>query len=306
MQLDLNLLTALDALLEEGSVMGAADRLHLSPPAMSRTLGRIRRVTDDQILVRTGRTMTATPYALSVRADVHRLVQQAQVLLAPEHALDLPALQRTFTLQFHDAVTATIGADLLATTHAQAPGVRLRFLAEAGADTNDLRYGEVDLEVGATAPVLPEIRGETVAHDQLMVAVRANDPRRQLTLEQYAAADHLIVSRRGRLRDPVDDALESRGLRRRTIASAPTTTAALQFARGSDVLVNVPEHMSAALVAEHGRKLVPLPLEVPPIPLIMAWHQRYDGDRGHTWLRDHVREALRGVFSDRRGSADSG
>jgi len=66
MQLDLNLLTAFDALLEEGNVMGAAARLHLSTPAMSRTLGRIRKVTGDQIMVRTGRTMTPTPYAVSV------------------------------------------------------------------------------------------------------------------------------------------------------------------------------------------------------------------------------------------------
>lgn len=65
MQLNLNLLIALDALLEEGSVAGAAERLHLSQPAMSRTLGRIRRATGDQILVRTGRTMTPTPYALA-------------------------------------------------------------------------------------------------------------------------------------------------------------------------------------------------------------------------------------------------
>ncbi len=79
MQLDLNLLTALDALLEEGSVTDAAARLHVSAPAMS----RIRRATGDQILVRTGRTMTPTPRALALRATVHDLVQQAQSVLSP-------------------------------------------------------------------------------------------------------------------------------------------------------------------------------------------------------------------------------
>lgn len=78
MQLDLNLLAALDALLEEGSVAGAAARLHVTAPAMSRSLGRIRRTTGDQILVRTGRTMTPTPYALAVREQVHELLQQVQ------------------------------------------------------------------------------------------------------------------------------------------------------------------------------------------------------------------------------------
>lgn len=78
MQLDLNLLAALDALLEEGSVAGAAARLHVTAPAMSRSLGRIRRTTGDQILVRTGRTMTPTPYAIAVRQQVHELLHEVQ------------------------------------------------------------------------------------------------------------------------------------------------------------------------------------------------------------------------------------
>src|SRR3954471_24657706 len=111
--LDLNLLTALDALLEEGSVMGAADRLHLSSPAISRTLGRLRKLTGDDILVRTGRTMTPTPHALAVRAQVSDLVRQPQAVLAPSRELDLAALDRTFTLQCHDALASALAPRLL-------------------------------------------------------------------------------------------------------------------------------------------------------------------------------------------------
>ena len=114
MQLDLNLLTALDALLEEGSVAGAAERLHVTAPAMSRSLGRIRRATGDQILVRTGRTMTPTPYAIAVREQVHDLVQQARGVLAPSREIDLATLERTFTLRWHDALVALSGPALLA------------------------------------------------------------------------------------------------------------------------------------------------------------------------------------------------
>src|SRR3954453_8011838 len=113
MHLDLNLLTALDALLEETSVTAAASRLHLSAPAMSRALGRIRKTTGDQILVRTGRTMTKTPYALAVRDQGRELVRQAESVLAPERELDLATLDRVFTLQCHDAITTSIGPALL-------------------------------------------------------------------------------------------------------------------------------------------------------------------------------------------------
>jgi DNA-binding transcriptional LysR family regulator len=289
--LDLNLLTALDALLEEGSVAGAAHRLHLSSPAMSRTLGRIRDATGDQILVRTGRTMTPTPYALAVRADVHRLVEQAQGLLAPQHELDLATLDRTFTLKFHDAVTTAAGPDLLARVRAAAPGVRLRFLAEAGTDTADLRRGEIDLEAGSTQPTAPEVHSDLIGHDRLMVATPPAGPV-ALTVEEYAAADHVIVSRRGRLRDPIDEALAARGLSRHTIATVPTLTAALALAHATGALVAVPERMSAAPAAGYGLRLVPLPVEVPLSPLVLAWHQRYDTDRPHTWLRTLVRTTL--------------
>ncbi|WP_236793796.1 LysR family transcriptional regulator [Amycolatopsis sp. GM8] len=295
MQLDLNLLTALDALLEEGSVAGAADRLHLTPPAMSRALGRIRRVTGDQILVRTGRTMTPTPHALAIRGKVHALVQQAHAVLTPAHDLDLTTLERTFTLRWHDAVMTTVGPAVLAAVQAQAPGVRLRLLAEADADDNDLRHGQVDLELGADEPDLADVHAETAAHDRLVVAIRPEHPLAQgtLTLKRYTEADHLTVSRRGRLRDPIDDVLHERGTSRRVIAAVPTLTAALRFARQTDALVAVPEHMSHPMIGETGLETRPLPLELSPVPLVLAWHRRYDTDRAHTWLRDIVRTTVR-------------
>ncbi|GAA1638434.1 hypothetical protein GCM10009733_039470 [Nonomuraea maheshkhaliensis] len=124
--MDLNLLTVLDALLEEGSVMGAAERLGLSSPALSRTLGRLRKVTGDDILVRTGHTMTPTPYALAIREDVHRLVGQAHDVLAPARRLDLATLERTFTIRCHDALAATLVPALVARIQERALAVRLR------------------------------------------------------------------------------------------------------------------------------------------------------------------------------------
>ncbi|MFI6041224.1 LysR family transcriptional regulator [Nocardia sp. NPDC051321] len=292
MQLDLNLLTALDALLEEGSVAGAADRLHLTAPAVSRALGRIRRVMGDEILVRTGRTMTPTPRALAVRAQVHALVQQAQLVLSSEHDLDLTTLDRTFTLKGHDAVVNTIGPDLLAAVRAQAPGVRLRLLAEADTDTDELRHGHVDLEIGSNLPVSADIRHDVMASDRLVVAVPADHPAHAFTLENYVGAEHITVSRRGRLHDPIDDLLSARGLTRRVVATVPTVAAALRFVRRGDLVTTVPERMTGAAAAELGLRLMPLPLEPISIPMIVAWHQRYDGDRAHTWLREQLRAAI--------------
>src|ERR1700678_3807908 len=115
MHVDLNLLIALDALLEENSVAAAADRLHLSPPAMSRTLARIRKATGDDILVRTGRTMTPTPRALELREEARELVLRARAVLTPVTTLDLGQLDRAFTLRCHDALVTALAPVLIST-----------------------------------------------------------------------------------------------------------------------------------------------------------------------------------------------
>ncbi|MCR3748536.1 LysR family transcriptional regulator [Lentzea californiensis] len=297
MQADLNLLTVLDALLEEGSVMGAAERLHLSSPAVSRTLGRIRKVTGDDILVRTGHTMTPTPYALGIADEVRRLVRQANAVLAPSRELDLAELERTFTVQCHDALASSVVPALIGRIAEQAPGVRLRVLAEHSADTDDLRHGRVDLELGGGAPELPEFRSETLGTDPLAVVMRSGHPCTELDLRAYAAYPHVLVSRRGRLTAPIDDLLAAEGLRRRVIATVATVHSAVQIAAASDALVTTTAILCRPLIEAFGLVTHPLPAESPEAPINCNWHQRYDSDLAHAWLRDQVRTVVGEVLS---------
>ncbi|MER6777850.1 MULTISPECIES: LysR family transcriptional regulator [unclassified Streptomyces] len=306
MQLDLNLLTALDALLEEGSVAGAAARLHVTAPAMSRSLGRIRKATGDQILVRTGRSMVPTTRALAMRAQVHTLVQQAHQLLSTQQELDLAALDRVFTVRWHDALTAASGTALITAVHRQAPGVRLRLSAEPGTDDTELRRGEVDLESSSATPTLPDVRHRLVGTDRLVVAVRPGHPLTEgpLSLKRYAAAEHLTVSRRGSLRDPIDDALTTRGLERRVAAAGPTAGFALQLALDTDLVVTLPDAVTRTAREQLGLATLPLPLPLPGVPLYLLWHQRYDDDRAHGWLRDVATETIRTLFTPPTAGSD--
>ncbi|WP_405725341.1 LysR family transcriptional regulator [Streptomyces sp. NBC_00028] len=299
MQLDLNLLTALDALLEEGSVAGAAARLHVTAPAMSRSLGRIRKATGDQILVRTGRHMTPTTRALAMRTEVHALVQQAHRLLSPQTDLDLTALERVFTVRWHDALTTACGTALVAAVHREAPGVQLRLTGEPGNDTPELRRGEVDLASSAGPPSQPDIRHRLIGHDRLVLAVRAGHPltEQPLTVARYAAAAHLTVSRRGSLHDRIDDTLAALGHQRHVIASAPTTGTALQLARDTDLVVTLPDAATRSTRDQLGLTTLALPLDLPDVPLCLLWHQRYDSDPAHTWLRETATRTLRSLFT---------
>ena len=294
MQLDMNLLVALDALLDEESVGGAAARMHVSSPAMSRTLDRIRHMTGDAILVRAGRHMSPTPYALAIREEVHAVVTRAQAVLARQRRFDPAEMERSFTIQCHDALACALGPAWLAGLRRTAPRSSLRVLAEGSMDPPELRQGQIDLHIGAATPTQADLLHAVLGEDKLMVTMRQEHPLagRRLTARSYASADHVTVSRRGRLRDPVDELLAAQGLSRRVAASAPTVAAALCMAAVADLLVVVPECVSALLVKAMKLKTAALPLAAPPLPIVATWHRRHDGDHAHAWLREQVGESV--------------
>ncbi|MEU3031625.1 LysR family transcriptional regulator [Streptomyces incarnatus] len=298
--LDLNLLVTLDALLEEGSVTGAAERLRLSAPAVSRTLGRIRAVLGDAVLVRAGRNLVPTPYALELRPRVRVLVEQARAVLAPQPAADPAELTRRFTLQANEMILTAFAAQLIGTVSRQAPGVVLRFLPEASEETPALRDGRLDLEIGVLARPEPEILVEPLGGTRLVGVVRPGHPvleavgqGKRASARAFAAADHIGVSRKGRVHGPVDERLAELGLRRRVVATLPSYTAALFLCRETDLVCLTPvgaaEHCPAAL----GLCTFEVPVPLPPLDIGMAWHPRDDADPAHRWLRDRVREVWR-------------
>ncbi|GIJ48881.1 LysR family transcriptional regulator [Virgisporangium aliadipatigenens] len=293
MQLDLNLLVVLNALLDEGSVMGAAERLHLSSPAVSRSLARLRKLTGDDILVRAGHTMVPTPYATAIRDDVRVLLRQVQDMLVPSRTLDPERLERTFTLQCHDGLATTLAPALLRRVQDEAPGVRLRILSENSVDTDELRRGHVDLELSQDRPELSEFRSETLGTDPIVVAMRSGHPcAEHLDLPSYASYPHVIVSRRGRLAGPIDEVLAAKGLRRHVVAAVTTGTMALHVASQNDMLVTTTELVSRPLVQAFNMISRPLPGSFPPAPINCIWHQLHDSDPAHAWLRGQVRAAV--------------
>ncbi|MFJ4783064.1 LysR family transcriptional regulator [Streptomyces sp. NPDC088794] len=292
--LDLNLLVALDVLLEEQSVQGAARRLHLSEPAMSRTLGRIRKALGDPVLVRAGRQMVPTPHALAVRAEVSAVVERARALFAPGRGADLRTVSRTLTIIGHDALAALYGARLLARAAEEAPGIRIRFLAESHVDAPVLRQGTADLEVGVLDATAPEVHHELLYEDRMVGVVRPGHPllEGELTPERFAGeADHLIVSRRGKLHGPVDARLAELGLKRRVVGTVGTFPASLFVLRDTD-LIGLISYWTVPLAVSLGLVTFDVPLRLPVLELGLAWHPRHDADPAHAWLRACVRELL--------------
>jgi len=288
---DLNLLVTLDVLLAEGSVAHAAARLRLSPSAMSRALARLRATTGDPLLVRAGRGLVPTPRAVELRERVGVLVRDAEAMLRPAAQLDLARLVRTFTLRASEGFAETFGPALIARMATEAPGVRLRFMQKPNKDSTPLRDGAVDLEVGVVgATTGPEVRAQALFRDRFIGVVRAGHPlsRGKVTPARYAAGRHIVVSRRGLERGPIDEALRPLGLDREIVTIVGGFATALALARASDLIASVPGRGTASL--RTGMHSFPLPVSTPELTVSMLWHPRLDADPAHRWLRSCVRD----------------
>ena len=293
---DLNLLVTLDVLLAEGSVARAARRLRLSPSAMSRALARLRETTGDPLLVRAGRGLVPTPRALELRERVGQLVQDGEAVLRPAEKLKLKQLVRTFTLRTSEGFVENFGPDLIARVREQAPGVRLCFVQKPDKDSTSLRDGIVDLETGVVGKATaPELRVQALFRDRFIGVVGMGHPlcQGEITPARYAAGGHILVSRRGVDRGPIDEALTPLGLEREICVTVAGFSTALALARVSDLIASVPERHTGNLRA--GLHSFPLPVSTPEITVALFWHPRLNADPAHRWLRGQVRDVCAAI-----------
>lgn len=294
---DLNLLFTLDALLAEGSVARAAQRLHLSPSAMSRALARLRKVTGDPLLVRAGRGLVPTPRAIELRERVQRLVDEAQSLLRPVEQLDLSQLVRTFTLRTSDGFVENFGPALIQRLRQEAPGVRLYFLQKLNKDSAPLRDGSVDLDTGVVDPTTrPELHSRILFEDRFVGVVRNGHPLSQgeITAERYINGQHILVSRRGLATGLLDDTFNQQGWQREVVSLVSGFSAALALTRDTDLIATLPERHTRHLRNDCFSFALPLP--TPTIELSMIWHPRMDADPAHRWLRACLRQVCNEVL----------
>ncbi|RDV00550.1 LysR family transcriptional regulator [Trinickia dinghuensis] len=303
---DLNLLVALDALLTDGSVVGAARRLGLSTSAMSRTLTRLRETTGDPLLVRAGRSMVLTPHAQAIRERTRNALDETRAVLRPATTeLDLSTLRRAFTIRANDGFVEAFGSHLIAAASAAAPQVCLRFAPKLEKTALHLRDGSADLEIGVLGEMGPEVRLQALFRDHFVGVVREGHPLQsvgRITAERYVAFGHVVASRRGNSKGPVDEALGALGLVRTIAAVVPSFPAALSVALASDLIALVPASIFGNQAAgenedatRNGAYVFELPVATERITVSQMWHPRLEVDPAHRWLRQLVLSVCRRI-----------
>jgi len=297
--IDLNLLVALDLLLDEGSVRGAARRAHLSPSAMSHTLARLRDLLDDEVLVRAGRGMVPTPRAEALALPVKELLGQARAVLATGQRFRPEALRRRFRVVCTDHVATVLFSRAEPLLTAEAPGVDL-LLAPLTPDTMaDLRAGRVDAAVGVFPEAVPEVRMRRLFVDRFVTVCRPRHPRlgeaTELTLEAFLDEDHVLVAPRGTPEGLVDEMLAARGARRRVARAFPSFLAAVWHLSTTDAVLTVSERLVHTLAPTVPLRVFRPPVALAPYRLMLAWHPRLDQSPADRWFRSVLVRAAEGL-----------
>ena len=286
-QRDLGLLLALDALLQESNVTIAGRRLGLSTPATSHALARIRKRLEDPILVRAGRGMVLTPRAEQLRPKVRSLVEEATRVLDAATPFSAQGLSRTFSIYTTDHVLLILGPVVDRILRDEAPEVTLRFLPSVVDDWVPLRDGAADLSVCILGHFPQEFRTRKLFTDRFVCAVRQGHPKvgRKLTLDQYLALEHVVVSPLGRP-SHVDQVLSERGQRRRIRQIVPYFLAGLHVASTTDCILTVSDRAARALAETLHLRLMAPPLPLGSYPLHLLWHPRLENEPANRWLRE--------------------
>ncbi|MCY1390962.1 PCP degradation transcriptional activation protein [compost metagenome] len=290
-KLNLNLLLSLQALLSEGSVTRAAQRLHVTQSAMSKSLAQLRELFNDPLLVRSYNSTRLTRLAQDLRRQVDAVLQDIERML--QHAAFDPAsCEHSFTLMAGDYETQYLLPQIFEHLYQSAPGLSLRLLHLDEHLVAGLAGGLIDL-CFCTLEIAPsQVHSHSLYTDHMVCVMSERHPlaTQAMSLDDYCRYPHVVnSSERGQM---INDLLATHGRFRHIRLEMPLFHSALCLISASDSLVTLPAHVARHVCAEQGLVQVPLPFPTPPLEYGLIWPARLDGQASHRWLRETLVEHI--------------
>jgi DNA-binding transcriptional LysR family regulator len=288
--LDGRLLRLLVAVVEEGSVTGAATRLGVTQSAVSHMLDKLRTITADPLFVKSGRGIVATARAETLALQARELLASLQGF-ALAGAFD-PALWRTvFTIAANDFQRDLLLPPLAARLRQYAPGVVLRIISSGVPNLDMLRNEHCQLVISPRPPDGTDILQKRLFEDAYRVFFDPTQRAAPNSLEDYLAAEHITVVYEPRRALDIDQWMVDRQIARRFAVMVPGFAGLPSFMLGSQLLATAPGMLQATLL--RGLESVPVPLPCPAMPMYLIWHRRHHLDPAHLWLRGELEAVAR-------------
>ena len=299
-RIDLNLLVVLHILLETRSVTKTAKRLGTSQPAVSRSLGKLRQLLNDQLMVRDAQGMTPTRRAESMSEPLARLLGGvADFLLEPK--FDPTASERVFRIATTDYGALAVLPSLAPRLARDAPSAGIEIVPMSQDAFRQIAEGQVDVLFYSDNPVAGSFRTRDLFQERFVSLVRCGHPllppdgqvQNETSLETFAACSHVLVTIFGGPTGPVDKGLAEHGLKRRIAVWVPFFATGAAIAANSDLIVTMPSRVAKRLAQRLGLVELTTAPVVEPWGYRMLWHERTHGDVGAAWFRRLILESVR-------------
>jgi len=296
-RVDLNLLVVLDAIYTEGGITKAARKLHLSQPAISHALSRLREMFGDPLFERQGQAMAPTPLARGIIEPVRRSLRNLEITLNQVARFDPATAQVKFTVAVRDVLEATLLPSLMERVAALAPHIEVAAVrADRRELESELAMGTLDAAIDVLLLPLSEyIRHTPIAVDPLVVVARKDHPAvgKGLDLPTYLAQDHILASSRRAGPGLEDMELGRQGLQRRIRLRCQHYFAACSVVSRTDLILTMPETYARIASQQFANQILPFPLAMPTLDAHLYWHANVEEEPANKWLRERVMEVFK-------------
>jgi DNA-binding transcriptional LysR family regulator len=305
---DLNLLVLFESVLAKGNVGLAAAALNLSPSAVSHGLGRLRRLLNDPLFLRTPRGVTPTERALELAPRIAEILRGVRAVLGAAEPFDPATSTRRFRIGAPDSALAVHGPLLVQEVQREAPGIAVSLLhvlpsfrvspgdspfAHVLAQLDDRSLDLAVIPQMAEAPLPARFLTSPLGGDRLVAVCRPDHPfARAPSLETYCAARHVFMSLTGDMSGVIDNVLAQMGHQRVVVASVPNAMLAFLMAASTDLVAGVPSSLAGGQAARFGLVVTPLPIDLTVTPLVAVVTRAAEEDAGIAWLRGIVARAM--------------
>ncbi len=291
---DMGLLIALDVLLTERSVTRASRKLHISQPALSSQLAKLRSLFDDPLLVGNAHGMTPTPRATELQLPLHLLLNDLKSLVMSQSSFDPATAERTFSIIATDYVHTTVTRPLFSVFPKIAPGIRIAALPfNKETVVLQMEEGEADLCITADHLIPQNFFARKLLNEQFVLILSKSHPdaNKEMNIDLFCQLDFVLASPDGGgFRGIVDDVLSSLGRSINVVGSLNSFLLVPNVVKSSTCVAVVPEQL--ALAYSNDLKLVKVPFEVPGFNILQSWHPRSKNDQGHLWLRNMIHSCI--------------
>lgn len=291
-KLDLNLFIVLRAVYDHSSITKAANALHITQPAVSHALGRLRDKFDDPLFTRHGRQVAPTPFCQSIITTVAASIEALENTLKGKVSFDISDKPRQVNLGLRDILESIFFPTLIPELVKFTPNITVDSRQVTWPELAPaLANKELDIVIDALVPTSSDIRSQFICEETfVVVCAPTNRYLENPSVKNYSVAQHVLVSLKDSKLDTVDLALAQHNLHRKISLQCEHYFAAVNVVSQCGLLLTMPTRFAQQFRHKFDIEISPLPFEVPPLPVHMYWHKNADDDLVNIWMREKLLE----------------